>query len=82
MLPGAKSFGFKIIPYTDKGFVHFLPAVLQGTPDLLSKLLVPNQTTLVDVEMKRIVHEGVFQLTLDRGPEEFKDVQPGPILGR
>jgi hypothetical protein len=79
-LSGAKSFGFKIIPYTDKGFVHFLPAVLKGTPELLSKLLVPNQTTLVDIEMKRIVHEGVFQLTLDRGPEEFKDVKPGGMV--
>ena len=78
-LPGAKSFGFKIIPYTDKGFVHFLPAVLTGTPELLAKLLIPNQTALVEVEMKRIVHEGVFQLTRDRGPEEFKDVEPGRI---
>jgi hypothetical protein len=81
-LAGAKSFGFKIIPYTDKGFVHFLPAVLKGTPELLSKLLLPNQTTLVDIEMKRIVHEGVFQLTLDRGPEEFKDVEPGGMIKR
>jgi hypothetical protein len=79
-LPGARSLGFKIIPYTDKGFVHFLPAVLKGTPELLSSLLVPNQTTLIDVEMKRIVHEGVFQLTQDRGPEEFKHVEPGSIL--
>ena len=79
-LAGAKSFGFKIVPYTDKGFVHFLPAVLKGTPELLAKLLVPNQTTLVDIVMKRIVHEGVFQLTQDRGPEEFKDVEPGGMV--
>ena len=79
-LSGAVSFGFKIIPYTDKGFVHFLPAVLKGTPELLASLLVPNQTTLIDVEMKRIVHEGVFQLTTDRGPEEFKHVDPGKMI--
>lgn len=79
-LPGAKSLGFRIIPYTDKGFVHFLPAILKGTPELLNKLLVPNQTTLIDVEMKRIVHEGVFELTRDRGPEEFKNVAPGGML--
>ncbi len=79
-LPGAKSFGFKIIPYTDKGFVHFLPAVLKGTPGLLAKFLIPNQTTLIDIEMKRIVHEGVFQLTQDKSQVEFKDVKPGKIL--
>lgn len=79
-LPGAKSLGFKIVPYTDKGFVHFLPAVLKGTPELLAKLLIPNQTTLIDIEMKRIVHEGVFQLTLDRNDVEFKDIGPGNTL--
>jgi hypothetical protein len=78
-LPGAKSFGFKIIPYNDKGFVHFLPAVLTGTPELLAKLMIPHQTALIEVEMKRIVHEGVFQLTRNRVPEEFKDVVPGKI---
>jgi pimeloyl-ACP methyl ester carboxylesterase len=79
-LPGAKSFGFRIVPYTDKGFVHFLPAVLSGTAEQLAKLIIPNQTTLIDVEMKRIVHEGVFQLTTDREAVEFKDVEPGKTL--
>jgi hypothetical protein len=79
-LPGAKSFGFKIIPYNDKGFVHFMPAVLKGSPELLARLIVPNQTTLIDVVMKRIVHEGVFQLTQDRNAAEFAEVLPGKVL--
>lgn len=79
-LTGAVSLGFKIIPFTDKGFVHFLPAVLPGTPELLTTFIVPNQTTLVDIEMKRIVHEGVFKLTQDRKSEEFAGVLPGKIL--
>jgi pimeloyl-ACP methyl ester carboxylesterase len=79
-LPGAGSFGFRIVPFTDKGFVHFLPAVLRGTPDNLEKFIIPNQTTLIDVEMKRIVHEGVFQLTTDRDQVEFKNVEPGKAL--
>jgi hypothetical protein len=54
--------------------------VLKGTPELLAKLIIPNQTTLVDIVMKRIVHEGVFQLTRDKGPEEFGEVKPGKIL--
>jgi hypothetical protein len=79
-LPGAGSFGFRIVPFADSGFVHYLPAVLKGTQELLAQLIRPNETTLIDIVMKRIVHEGVFQLTTNRAPEDFRKIPKGKIL--
>jgi hypothetical protein len=46
----------------------------------LHKILRPNQTTLLEIVMKRVVHEGTFRITQNRGAEEFKDTPPKKII--
>ncbi len=58
----ASKLGLRIEPHVDRGFVHFVPAALDATPDLLKAVVRPNQTTLVDVVMRRIVREGLVRL--------------------
>jgi hypothetical protein len=79
-LAGTSALGLSIEPYVNKGFVHFEPCKLDAMAGLLETIIRKDQTILIDVVMKRVVHEGVFQLTDKKIAEEFKDVQPGPAL--
>jgi hypothetical protein len=78
-LPGIKELGLEIIPRPRSGYVHYLRAHLRPTMTTLKALLKPNQTTLVDIELQRIIREGVFALTRNRGPEDFRDQPPGEM---
>lgn len=64
----------------DQGFVHFESAILHSAVGQLGAVLRPNQTVMVDVEIKRVVHEGVFRMTQDTKPASFKRVTPGKKL--
>ncbi len=78
--PGAERLGLKITPRPATGFVHYLPCDLEASGSALRSFLKPNQTTLVDIVLRRVVHEGVFRL--DRGTKQrkFKNDPPGPPL--
>jgi len=44
------------------------------------KLLHPNETSIIDIHLSRIVHEGVFRFTRRLSPaQSFKQVKPGGI---
>ena len=79
-LPGAKMLGFSLIARPDrKGFVHYLPCSISAETDLLNKVIQPNSTTLVDICLRRIVHNKVFQADIPSRPHSgnFKDTPPG-----
>ncbi|HSC48309.1 MAG TPA: phospholipase [Gammaproteobacteria bacterium] len=76
-LQGAASLGVRVIPYPQEGFVHYLPASLKAEPAHLAAFVQPNQTTLVDVVLRRVVREGVYRLTRDASPENFTKQPPG-----
>ena len=76
----AELIGLKINARPDKGFVHFDEATLRSTAGKLGAFLRPNQTMMVDVVLKRVVHEGTFRMTKDTTPTSFKDVDPGDRL--
>jgi len=78
--PGIAVLGFKMTPRPDSGFVHYLPCELQASTATMRKVLRPNETTLVDIVLRRIVREGVFRL--DRGVKQrsFKNNPPGPPI--
>jgi hypothetical protein len=78
--PGAQMLGLRIEPRPRAGFVHYLPCSIRASAELLERALRENQTTLVEIVLRRVVHEGVFGL--DRGPKtaSFKKVKPGPVL--
>ena len=73
-------FGIKISPQPLEGFVHFQACQLNATIPNLKGLLEPSQTTLVDITVRRVVHEGVFRLTTGLDKVGFEDAEPGKGL--
>lgn len=67
----AGCFGFKVQARPSSGFAYYQEAEYQGSFKELSKDLVANQTLLIEIVLKRVVHQGVFQLTQSTGPEDF-----------
>ena len=64
---GLSALGLQIEPHLTKGFVHFVKAELDADKSTIRRVLKPNQTTMIDVVMKRIVRRGVMRLQrLDR----------------
>ncbi len=77
--PGAAKLGFQIEPHLTDGLVHFLPAELEAVATMLESVVKPNQTTLVDIVLRRVVREGAFRLVpLDqRKDTDFSKEPPG-----
>ncbi|MDE2273042.1 MAG: hypothetical protein KGL00_02505, partial [Gammaproteobacteria bacterium] len=71
------SLGLHVIPYPQEGFVLYQPATLAASAENLTNFIKPNQTTIVDIVMRRIVREGVYRLTRDASPEDFTKQPPG-----
>ncbi|HEX2668412.1 MAG TPA: phospholipase [Gammaproteobacteria bacterium] len=76
-LPSAGSLGLRVIPFPQSGFVLYQPAMLKTDARHLKDFIKPNQTTLVDIVLKRIVREGVYRLTRKPSPEDFTKQPPG-----
>ena len=79
-LPGAKRLGLKLMPRPSEGFVRYLDCEIQASAELLEKALQPNSTTLIDIELRRIVSSNVFGLSPMRGNKvsgSFKSTRPG-----
>lgn len=79
-LPGVRQLGLQITPRPATGFVHYLPATLSAQLSNIEKFLKPDQTTMVDIVLRRMVHRGTFELTQDLEPEEFKGQEPGELI--
>ncbi|HET7921410.1 MAG TPA: phospholipase [Gammaproteobacteria bacterium] len=71
------SLGLRVVPYPQDGFVLYQPAMLSASVKNLENFVRPNQTTIVDIVMRRIVREGVFRLTRKASPEDFTKQSPG-----
>lgn len=76
-LPSCDALGLHIIPHPQEGFVLYQPATLKASAANLKNFIKPNQTTIVDIVMRRIVHEGVYHLTRDASPRDFTKQPPG-----
>ncbi len=68
----AGKFGVRITARPAEGFAYYTVAEHQGTFAALRRYFEPNQTLMVEVELRRRVVEGVFRLTQSLIPEEFK----------
>ncbi|MGB9429245.1 MAG: phospholipase [Gammaproteobacteria bacterium] len=80
-LPACTDIGLRVIPYPQDGFVLYQPAMLTASAENLANFIKPNQTTIVDIIMRRIVREGVYRLTTQASPEDFTKQPPGaPII--
>ena len=80
-LPGVEALGFALGPRPDTGFVHYFPAFLAASRQVLSQFLRPDETNLIDVVLKRVVREGAFRLTRRLAEEDFTDEPPGAVIG-
>lgn len=76
-LPGCGALGLRVIPYPQQGFVHYLPATLPASAENLTQFIKPNQTTIVDIVLRRVVREGLYQLTRNTAPGDFTRQPPG-----
>lgn len=77
---GVKQLGLYIDPHNNSGFAHYVRAKINASEEQVKAILRPNQTTLMEVVMKRVVHEGTFRITQNREKEEFKNTDTGKII--
>lgn len=77
---GVKQLGLLIDPHNNSGFAHYKKARVNAGEEELNKILRPNQTTVMEIVMKRIVHEGTFRITQNKLAEEFKNADVGKII--
>jgi hypothetical protein len=75
--PSKGEFGIKIVVRPQSGFAYYTVAEYKGDFNDLKNYIEPNQSLMIEVQMRRHVGEGVFQLTENLGPESFKGVTVG-----
>jgi len=68
----AGKFGVRIAARPAEGYAYYTVAEHRGTFAALKRYFEPNQTLMVGVELRRHVVEGVFRLTQNLTPEDFK----------
>ena len=73
-------FGVQIKARPAAGFAYYTVAEHRGTFAGLKRYFEPNQTLMVEVELRRCVVEGVFRLTQNLSPEDFKEQPKGADL--
>jgi hypothetical protein len=73
-------FGVRITARPAEGFAYYTVAEHKGTFTALKRYFEPNQTLMIEVELRRHVVEGVFRLTQDLNPEDFKNQPKGADL--
>lgn len=73
-------FGFKITARPSSGYSFYTVAEHRGTFSSLKRYFEPNQTLMVEIQLKRHVMEGVFRLAHSLEPESFKDQPKGGEL--
>jgi hypothetical protein len=75
-----RPYGARVQPADLAGLVHHALAASAPDEDLFA-MLGPHQTTVLDVVLPRRIHQGVFRLTRNLSPQDFRHVDPGPVIG-
>lgn len=82
--PGIDCLGLIIKPRPDEGFIRYLPCEISASKELFEKALAPNGTTLIEIELKRLVSNELFRF---EKPDEnkatnrsFKKIKPGDFV--
>lgn len=77
-LDGMKSLGFILHPRPEKGFVHYRKCRIPASTSLFKAALKPNQTTLVDIILTRVVHKETFRFDRTLSQRNFsRKAKPG-----
>ena len=70
-------YGLRLLPRQDDKWVEHWAAELTADVGDLLDLIAPNQTTLIDLRLTRVVREGLFRFTRQLAPRSFGKDQPG-----
>lgn len=73
-------YGLKLQPRGREKLVEHWAAELGAGLDDLMQVISPNQTTIVDIVLRRIVREGVFRFTRSLAARDFRDDPAGGAL--
>ncbi|MEI7038046.1 phospholipase [Fulvimonas yonginensis] len=74
-----RPYGARVQPADLTGLVHHALAASAADEDLFA-LFGPHETTVLDVVLPRKVHQGVFRLTQELAPQDFRHPDPGPVI--
>lgn len=76
-------FGFRVEARPNKGFSYYVKAEFRSEGIPISEIIIPNQTTYVDIQLHRFVDKNVFRFSsVDDKPHKFKRVKPsGDAVG-
>ena len=70
-------FGIAVVARPEKGFSYYRKAEFHATPDMLTDIFAPNQTTYIDIQLERFVDKNVFRFDAANKPQgSFKNVKP------
>lgn len=73
-------YGICLEPRNQGQFVEYWRTLLDTSLQDTLALLHPNETSIIDIHLSRIVHEGVFRFTHQLSPaQSFKQVKPGGV---
>jgi hypothetical protein len=79
---GAEMLGFQLNARPETGFVKYAPCEMKATKKMLEIAIRPNETTLIEISVQRLIDQEIFQL-IPLGPEmpgkkegEFKGIKP------
>jgi hypothetical protein len=73
-------FGFEVSARPDAGYAYYSIGRYQGKFSTLQNYFAPNQTVMVEIVLQRTVMEGVFRLTQELTPEDFRKQPAGRPL--
>ena len=76
-LPGLSALGIQLLPRPRDAYVGHAIGQLGATLRNLESLVRRDQTVLLDIELKRIVRSGTFELTSDKRRRSFKQQSRG-----
>ena len=75
-LEGTRRLGIAIHPRPDSGFVYYRRCRISASASLLRTLINPNETTLIDIVIDRVVDKETFRLDRTSKPKGFKGIKP------
>ncbi len=70
-------FGIRVVARPAKGFSYYVAAEFHSDGIAANEIMIPNQTTYVDIKLHRFVDKNVFRFAkVANKPVSFKNIQP------
>lgn len=79
-LEGTNALGFRITARPDEGFTRYMPCSLSASAAMLEQVIDANNTTLVDIVLRRVVGEEAVRFDRGADAKSFKGTKPGDPL--